>query len=101
MGEAEEVEGLRFAVPALGPIGRGMSAEFNQPGLVGVQFQREASQSIAKLRKEPCGVRMVLESNNEIVSVAHDNNVTARMPFPPLLNPEVNDVMQVDIREQR
>jgi hypothetical protein len=41
MGEAKEVEGLRLAVPALGPIGRGVSAEFNQPGLVRVQFQFE------------------------------------------------------------
>jgi hypothetical protein len=32
---------------------------------------------------------MVLKSNNEIVSVAHDDNVTARMPTPPLLYPSV------------
>jgi hypothetical protein len=36
MGEVEEVEGLRFTIPSFGPIGRGMSAELNQPGLVGV-----------------------------------------------------------------
>jgi len=34
MGEAQEVEGFRFAVPPCRPIGRGMPAEFDQPGLV-------------------------------------------------------------------
>jgi len=41
MGQPQEVEGLRFAIPSIRPVGRGMSAEFNQSGLVGVQLQVE------------------------------------------------------------
>lgn len=99
--EAEEVEGLRPALQAafFSPL-RCEQAKGDKPRLVGVQFQREASHSFAKLHEKPRGVRMILESNRKIVSVTHNDNVSPCIPLPPLLGPEIKDVVQVDIRKE-
>lgn len=46
-------------------------------------------------------VRVVLETNDEVVGVAHDDDVAARVPLSPSMNPDVEDAVQVDVRQQR
>ena len=89
MGKAQEVEGLRFAFPALGPIGRGVSAEFDQPGLVRVQFQVEFRHPDAQVRQEPLGVGSMLKADDRIVGVPHHDHRTACMASPPLFGPQI------------
>jgi hypothetical protein len=43
----------------------------------------------------------MLETHHEIVSKTRDHNVTARVPSPPLMSPQVEDVVQVDVRQER
>ena len=43
----------------------------------------------------------MLEPHHEVVGEAHDDHVAARVPPPPLVGPQVKDVVQVDVREQR
>jgi hypothetical protein len=41
----------------------------------------------------------MLEAHHSIVGEARDDHITARVPGPPLV--QVEDVVQVDVREQR
>jgi hypothetical protein len=59
-----------------------------------MQFQGEAPQSLTQLAKERHGIRVVLKPNDKIIDKAYDDNIAPRMPRPPLLDPEVEDVVQ-------
>src|SRR5271166_3842807 len=43
----------------------------------------------------------MLEPDDEVIGEAHDDHITARIPAPPPLGPQVEDVMKVHVREQR
>src|SRR3954452_16457297 len=101
MGEAQEVEGLRLALSPCRPVGRGMPAEFNQAGFLRVQFQGKLRHSGAYRLQEPLGIGPVLKTNDRIVGVAHHDHGAARMAFAPLLGPEIVDVVEIDVRQQR
>src|SRR5580700_4966747 len=101
MGEAEVVEGLRSAIPSCGPIGRGMSAELNQPGFVGVQLQVEFRHPDAQVCQESLGIGSVFKTNDDVVGVSHHDHRTSRMTSQPLFGPQIVDVMKIDVRQQR
>jgi hypothetical protein len=46
-------------------------------------------------------VYFLLESHDEVVSITDDRNSTARMPTTPLVNPEIESVVQEDVGEER
>src|ERR1035441_9802149 len=56
---------------------------------------------VAKVSPELLGVFPMLKAHHEVVSEPHDDNVTARVPSPPLVSPQVQDVVRVDVPEQR
>jgi hypothetical protein len=72
-----------------------MPPELDQPGLIRVQLQPELREPAAKLVPEPLSVFPVLEPDGEIVGEAHNDHITARVPFPPPVGPQVQDVVQV------
>ena len=83
------------------PVPGSMPPELDQPGLVRVQFQPELREPAAELFQEPLGVIFVLEPDDEVVREPHDDHVTVRVVFPPPVGPQVEDVMQVHVGEQR
>ena len=87
--------------PRASPVLGGEPPELDQPRLLGVQLQAELREPCAKIGQEPLGVIPVLEAHHEVVGEAHDDHVTARVPTPPLVGPQVEDVVQVDVRKQR
>ena len=101
MREAQEAERLRLAEPARLAISGGEAPELEQPRLLGVQLQGELREPVAQLRPEPLGVFPMLESHHGVISEAHDDHVAARVPSSPLVGPEVEDVVRIDVREQR
>ena len=50
---------------------------------------------------EAASIRLLFEANSEVVGVTHNDHVTARVPSMPLLGPQVEHVVQVDVRHQR
>ena len=66
-----------------------IATKLNDPGLVGMELQRELLQPFAKLSQEPLGVPAMLEANDKVIREARDDDITLRVPSPPLLNPEV------------
>ena len=55
---------------------------------VRLQFQPEPCKSFAKGLKEPLCLEVMLETQHEVVSVAHDDDVTTSTP-PPLQMAEI------------
>ncbi len=101
MREAEEVEGLRLAQTSALPVGRRMASERDQARLFRVQFQLELLHAFFQLRPEPLGLVFVLEPNHDVVRITHHDHIAMRPLLTPCLNPEIEDVMEVDIRQQR
>ena len=99
--EAKKAERLRLAKTPRRPSLGGVPAELDQARLLGVQLQAELREPVAKIRPEPLGVIPILEPHHDVVSEANDDHVTARVPSSPLVGPEVEDVVQVDVPEQR
>ena len=99
--EPQERERFRFPVaPGFSPRG-GVPPEFDQPGFVRVQLQAELREPLAQRPLEPLSVVLVLEPCDKIISEPHDDHVTARVMLPPPLGPQVQDVVQVHVGEQR
>src|SRR6195256_4804264 len=100
MGEAEEVERLRLAKPCPLPLLRRPAAELDQTGLVRMQGQRKLRQPIPQFRLEPLGIGLVLKAGNDVVGIAHQDDVSLGMVASPPLGPQIEDVMQVDVRQE-
>jgi hypothetical protein len=98
--ETEEAERLgRAAFTALHPVRIRVPAELDEPRLVRVQFQSEVPQSPAQFVQEHPSVFFSFEAHGEVIGIAHDDYVAARSLLSPFVEPEVEDVVQVDVRQ--
>src|SRR5215467_3403350 len=66
-----------------------------------MQRQRELLQPRAHDLQEASGLGLVLESDDEIVGIAHDDHVARGLTPSPALSPEIEDVVQVDVGKKR
>src|SRR5271157_1683586 len=101
MGETKEVEGFRFAEPALLAPGRRMAAKLDQAGLVRMKLQSELLEPRSHRIEETAGVVLMLEAQHHIVGIAHDDHVAGGFAPSPAFGPEIEDVVQVDVGKQR
>jgi hypothetical protein len=99
--EAEEAEGFGLAQTGALPVLCRMASELDQPRLLRVQLQLELLHSLLQFRPEPFGFVFELESNHDVVGITHHDHVAVRPLPPPCLNPEIEDVMEVEVRQQR
>ncbi len=99
--EAEKGEGLRFGLPALRAPSCCEAAELDQARLLWVQVERKRRQPRPQIGEEAFGVSSVLEADDGIVRLAHEDTIAGRMALPPLMGPQVVDVMKVDVRQER
>src|SRR5215468_3111461 len=73
----------------------GCSDSANSPNLT-------ASQPLAHLIEEALSVTLVLEADDKIVGIPHDDHVARDFPPSPVaVDPEVEHVVQVDVGKQR
>jgi len=101
MREPEKVERFRLALAPGCPVAGGEPPELDQPGLVRVQFEPELREPLAQPGHKPLSVTTMLEPDDEVIRPAHHDHITARLPVPPPAGPQVQDVMQVHVSEQR
>src|SRR5206468_2983086 len=101
MREAEEVERLRFPGAPLLPVRGGEPPELDQPRLAGVQLQPELREPLAQVVQEPARILVLLETHDEVVREPHDDHLAARHVTPPPVGPQVEDIVQVNVRQQR
>src|SRR4051794_23761602 len=87
VSEAQEGEGLWLAIPSLPSVLGGEPPEFDQSRFLGVQGQAELLKPFPQFSEEPFGLTAVLEPNDKIIGVAHDDQVACGGLGPPLLDP--------------
>ena len=88
--EPEKGERFRLALPSSPAVLGRKRPELDQPRLGRVQLQGKRAEPLGQLRPEPLGIRPVLESSDDVVRVAHDDHVAARLRPPPLLDHRSN-----------
>ena len=66
-----------------------------------MQFQPELPQPFPKFRQETICVRQVLEPEDIVIRVSDDNDIASRALLAPGVHPQVEHVMQIDVRKQR
>jgi len=101
MREAKEVKGLRFALAPRSPALRREAAKADEARLVRMQLQTELRESLAKLSQKPLGLVPMLESDHEVIGVAHEHHIALSLPRSPSLDPKVEPVVQVKISQER
>ena len=77
-----------------------MASELEESRLFRVQFQLEFRHAFGEFFPELFSFRLELESNHDIVSVAHHDHIAVRTLLTPCLDPKIKDVVKVDIRQQ-
>ena len=100
MGEAQEVERLRSALPPFAPTFGRISAELNQPRFIGMQSQSEFAESFPDCFQKRPRRSFILKAHHTIIGVAQHDDLSLPWLFTPALNPQVEGVVQVDIRQQ-
>src|SRR5580700_5884712 len=101
MRKSEKVERLRFPFSAPFPVVDRKRTKFQQPRFLGMQFQVELPHSLSEFRPELFGIRFALESNHDIVCKSHGDDITVRPLSTPRLDPQVEHVMKIDVRQKR
>src|SRR6516162_3168231 len=99
--EPKEVERLRLAEPSGAAGGDGLLAEFDEPRLFGMEAKVELAHARREVFKKPFRIVLMLEADNRVVRIADDDHVARRLALSPLTNPEIVDVVQVDVCEER
>src|SRR6516162_10318582 len=99
--EAQEVERFRLAFATLPPILFRKAAKFDDARLIGMQLKAKLRESFAQLRQEPLCFIPMLESGHEVIGKANEDALSARVPLSPLPNPEIECVVEIDIRKER
>ena len=101
MREAEKVERLRLPFSAPLPVSSRERSELQKPRFVGMQFQAELPKPLGEFRQKLLGIRFTLEANHDVVRVPHDDHIAERLLSTPCLSPQIERVMEIDIRQKR
>ena len=101
MGEPQEIESFRFTKPAPFAVRRSIAAELDQAGLVWMELQSELLEPRSHRIEKTASVVLMLETQHQIIGIAHDNHVAGSLAPSPAFGPEIESVVQVDIGEER
>ncbi len=98
--ESQKIERLGLAFSSLFPVLFGKPPELNPARFVWVQFQPKLPQPFPEIFQETVCFGLVLESEDIVIRVSDDNHVASRALLAPGVHPEVEYIMQIDIRKQ-
>jgi len=99
--EPEEVERLRFPEALSSPAGNRLPSKLNEPRLVGMKSEPEACEPCFEISKELLCLMPMLEADDGVVRIAHDDHPAGDASLPPPVDPQIVDVVEVDVRQQR
>ena len=100
MRKTEEVKRFGLLLSPLFALSGSELPEANKTRFVGIQLQAELGKSLSELGIEPSSIRLILKTHDDVVSVAHDDHIAMSVSTPPLLGPQIEDVVEVHIRQQ-
>src|SRR5215831_19212316 len=101
MREAQEVKRLWLTFSSSFPVLFGKPPEFDPARLIWMKFQSELLQPIPKIPQEPVCLGLVLEAQDRIIRKTDDHYFALRPFLAPDAHPEVETVVQINVREQR
>ena len=78
-----------------------MAAKLQQAGLFPMKLKRELLKPHSHRVPEALPIGFMLEASNDIVGVSHEDDIASGLSLSPLVGPEIENVVQVDIRKER
>src|SRR5271155_1409743 len=99
--ETQKIKGLRLAKTRSGALIRCEAAKRDQSSLSRMQRQRELFQPRLHSSQEAPRFGFVFNTQNNIIGISHDDHVALCLSTAPLLGPEIEDVVKIDIGQQR
>ena len=99
--EAKKVE--CFGLPLSPPLSivRCVKAELDDARLLGMQFQFELGEAFRQFVMKPQRIRLVLKAHHEVISPTDNYYVAFGFCLSPVLHPEVEHIVQIDVSQQR
>jgi hypothetical protein len=101
MRKAQEVECLRWAVTTVSSILLRIAAKLDDSRFVGMQLKSETRESLAQFSQKPLCFLPMLKSCHEVIGETGEDYLPARLLLPPSLDPEVENIVEVDVGQQR
>src|SRR5580700_5958735 len=99
--KTQEVERFRFAVATSPSVGFRIAAKFDDSRFVSMQLESKPRATFAQFCQKPLRFLTMLKSRNKVIGKTHEDYLPARWLPSPSLDPEVEYVVQVDVRQQR
>jgi hypothetical protein len=99
--QPEEVERFRLTQTTPRSTLGSVSAELNESGLFRMQTERERREAFSEIVQETLRITPMLEPDDLIIGVAHDDHVAFGVTNAPLRDPEIVDIMEVHVRKKR
>ena len=65
-----------------------------------MQAERILGQAILEIVQETIRIMPVLEANDCIVGIPHDDHIARSVALAPLLDPKIVDIMEIHVRKQ-
>jgi hypothetical protein len=65
-----------------------------------MQGERKLRQPIPQFRLKPLGIGLVFKAGDDVIGIAHQDDVPLGMVVWPPISPEIEDVLQIDLRQQ-
>jgi hypothetical protein len=81
-------------------IGR-IPAKLDQSRFIRMQSQPELCQTLLQICQKRPRRCLLLEAHHTIIGVTKHDDLSSPWLFPPVLNPEIEGVVQIDVRQQR
>src|SRR5208283_6243782 len=75
--------------------------KLDEPRLIGMKIQSKTSEPRLEVGKELLRFVPMLEAHDSVVRVAHDDHVAGGASLPPLVDPSIIDMMEVNVCQER
>src|SRR5712691_6969004 len=99
MREPQEVERFRFPLAAILPVLVRVRTKFQKARLVRMQLQSILQESLLQSGQKLLGLPSMLKPHDEVIGPASNDHITLSLCLSPVVRPEVEHVMQVDVRQ--
>src|ERR1700687_4248780 len=101
MLEPQEVERLRFAEASSAAVRNRVPTKLDEPRLIGMKIQSKTSEPRLEIGKELLRFVPMLKADDSVVRVAHRTHVASGASLPPLVDPLIIDMMEVNVCQER
>src|SRR6266853_976674 len=101
MRKAEKIERFRLPFSTPLPVADRKRTKLQQPCFLGMQFQVELLHSFGEFHPKLIGIRLAVKSNHDVIGKSHHDQIAVRVLLTPCLDPQVEYVMKIDVRQKR